>query len=231
MNDNSIRDPNTVNCRIYVGNLKENTPKNELQSIFGKYGNIRGVMVSRNFGFVQFDSEVNANNAIDNENQKMYNGRKITVSKVQSKNKNNQKPMDKGNVGIGSGGGAGGGGGGGGAAGGGGLQSDTGNQSTQNISAQNLNAPEQNVAQANNNAGPNNIMGNNNTNQMQNTGNHQQRQQQWRNRNNNRNNNDGNEMNLHTDRERSPFDLRKLTILCAIYRFQTDANFKKKLIF
>lgn len=59
MNDNSIRDPNTVNCRIYVGNLKENTPKNELQSIFSKYGNIRGVMVSRNFGFVQFDSEAN----------------------------------------------------------------------------------------------------------------------------------------------------------------------------
>lgn len=227
MNDNSIRDPNTVNCRIYVGNLKENTPKNELQSIFSKYGNIRGVMVSRNFGFVQFESEANANNAIENENQKMYNGRKITVSKVQSKNKNIQKPMDKGNIGVGSGGaGAGGAIGGGGIGIGSGLQSDTGNQSTQNNLAQNLNVPEQNLVQANNNAGPNNNMGNNNMSQMQNTGN-QQRQQQWRNRNNNRNNsnnNDGNEMNLHTDRERSPFDSRKLKIRLAIYHFQTIGN-------
>ncbi|XP_055315598.1 putative uncharacterized protein DDB_G0282499 [Sitodiplosis mosellana] len=196
MNDNSIRDPNTVNCRIYVGNLKENTPKNELQAIFSKYGNIRGVMVSRNFGFVQFDSESNANNAIESENQKLYNGRKITVSKVQSKNKNNQKPMDKGNIG----------------GGGGGLFPDTASQTTQNNSAQNSNVPEQNpnLTQANNNAGPNNNMGNN-TQQIQSTENHQQRQQPWRNRNNNRNNNNNNmnEMNLQTDRERSPFDGRR----------------------
>lgn len=188
MNDNSIRDPNTVNCRIYVGNLKENTPKNELQNIFSKYGNIRGVMVSRNFGFIQFDCESSANNAIESENQSMYNGRKITVSKVQSKNKNNQKPMDKGNSG--------------------GPLHDTANQNIQNNSAPITNVPESNLnlAQSNNNAGPNNNMGN--APQMQITGNHQQRQQQWRNRNNNRNNNN-NEMNLHTDRERSPFDGRK----------------------
>lgn len=193
MNDNSIRDPSTVNCRIYVGNLKENTPKNELQSIFSKYGNIRGVMVSRNFGFIQFDSETNANNAIEHENQKMYNGRKITVSKVQSKkgNQNNSKPMDKGNNSSGP-------------------LPDTGNQNTQNNPAPNSNIPDQNInlGQSNNNAGgPNNNMGGN-VSQMQNTGNHQGRQQQWRNRNNNRNNSN-NEMNLHTDRERSPFDNRK----------------------
>lgn len=188
MNDNSIRDPNTVNCRIYVGNLKENTPKNELQSIFSKYGHIRGVMVSRNFGFIQFDSELSANNAIESENQKMYNGRKITVSKVQSKNKNNQKPMDKGNnSGV--------------------PLPDISNQNAQNNSAPISNVSEQNVnmAQSNSNTGPNNNMGN--APSMQNTGNHPQRQQPWRNRNNNRNNN--NEMNMHTDRERSPFDGRE----------------------
>lgn len=202
-NDNALRDPTTANCRIYVGNLKENTPKIELQNIFSKYGNIRGVMVSRNFGFIQFDDESNANKAIESENQKLYNGRKIMVSKAK---KNNQKQPDKGNN---SGGGA--------------NNDNNTNQIAQNNSMLNASASEPNVnlSQQNNSNAPNNNSGNNNNNnnnptnmgnvsQMQNTGNHQPRQQ-WRNRNNNRNNNN-NEMNLNTDRERSPFDGRKQQI-------------------
>lgn len=209
-NDNALRDPTTANSRIYVGNLKENTPKNELQNIFSKYGNIRGVMVSRNFGFIQFDDESSANKAIESENQKLYNGRKIMVSKAK---KNNQKQADKGNnSGIGA------------------NNDNHSNQNAQNNSMLNAGASESNVnlPQQNNNNNNNatnsgnignigNIGNSNNSNnsnnmgnvsQMQNTGNHQPRQQ-WRNRNNNRNNNNNNEMNLNTDRERSPFDGRK----------------------
>lgn len=187
-----MNDPSTVNCRIYVGNLKENTSKPELQNIFGKYGSIRGIMLSRNFGFIQFENETSANNAIENENQKMYNGRKINVSKVQKKG--GPKQNDKGpNNNVSN-------------------NSDNGNQSTPNNTTTNTNVPEQNASSIpsnNSNNAPNNNMGNIGSQQMQNAGNHQSRQQpSWRNRNNNRNNMN-NEMNLHTDRERSPFDQRK----------------------
>lgn len=227
-NDNALRDPATANCRIYVGNLKENTSKQELQNIFAKYGMIRGVMVSRNFGFIQFDNEASANKAIDNENQKLYSGRKIAVSKVQKKTNNPNKPNDKGNNsgGIGIGGGGGGGSSGGGGGGGIGPSNDNNNQNPPALMAlnapdpnMNMNMPQQNSNNAQNNSNMRNIgnMGNmsnmDNMQQMQNAGNHQQRPQ-WRNNrnNNNRNssNNSGNEMNLHTDRERSPFDTSTL---------------------
>lgn len=226
MNDTAIRDPSTANCRIYVGNLKENTPKNDLQNIFGKYGNVRGIMVSRNFGFIQFDSEQSANNAIENENQKMYNGRKIAVSKVQ--NKGNQKRPDKqGNMGgFGAGGGNAGGGGGGASAVG--NQSDVPLQNAPINANPNTSGPEPsvNMPPSNNNASSNNTnnTSNNNNNNSNNFGpnnnnnmgpQHQNahQRQNWvrNNRNNNRNNNmnnnsgNSNEMNLNTDRERSPF--------------------------
>lgn len=231
MNDNGLRDPSTANCRIYVGNLKENMSKQELQNIFNKYGTIRGVMVSRNFGFVQFDNEASVNKAIESENQKAYNGRKIAVSKVQKK-----KPNEKGNNNSGGGGG-----------GGGGAPFENNNQNAPNNMGMNSNAPEPvNVPPPNNNNPQNNNNNSNNSNNMgnmgnmggnmgnmgnmQNAGNHQSRQQQWKPQNNNRNNrnnsrnnnnNSGNEMNLHTDRERSPFDARKSEIL---YSFILDTN-------
>lgn len=228
MNEISIRDPSTANCRIYVGNLKENTPKNDLQNIFSNYGNIRGIMVSRNFGFIQFDSEQSANNAIENENQKMYNGRKIAVSKVQ--NKGNQKRPDRqgsmGGFGAGGGGGGGGGGAGGGGdgAGGGGGQSEMPMampmpmQNAPNHPISNTSGPESNMNMSQSNTSSNinlntntNANNNNNMGGQQNPNMHQQRQNWMRNRNNNRNNNmnnnsgNNNEMNLNTDRERSPF--------------------------
>lgn len=204
MNDSSIRDPSTANCRIYVGNLKENTQKNDLQNIFSKYGHILGVMISRNFGFIQFENEQSANNAIDNENQKMYNGRKIAVSKAQ--NKGNQKRPDKQGNNMG------------GFGAGGGNQNQNQNeppmQTTPNISMSNTSGSESNMNQpSNNNASnagnnSNNFGSNNNNNNNNNMGNQRQNWMRNRNnRNNNMNNSSGNsnDMNLNTDRERSPF--------------------------
>lgn len=179
MNDSALRDPTTVNCRIYVGNLKENTPKTELQNIFGKYGTIRGIMLSRNFGFIQFDTEPNANKAIDGENQKMYNGRKINVSKVQKKNQNQKLADNK--------------------TGSSATPSDAVPQQPPiNPTTYAINPSETtNVTtlSANNNASNIGMVTN-----PPNANNHQQRPQ-WRNKNNN--------MNLNNDRERSPLDTRE----------------------
>lgn len=74
-----MKDPATASSRIYIGNLGENVLKSEIENIFRKYGNIRGVLLSRNFGFVQYESDESANNAISNENEQKYFNRKIIV--------------------------------------------------------------------------------------------------------------------------------------------------------
>lgn len=220
-----MRDPSTANCRLYLGNLELNTSKSDIQNIFSKYGNIKGIMISRNFGFVQYDNEQCVNIAIENEHQKMFKGRKMVVSKVQPKKGNNQ-----------------------------GNQGNQGNQvnqvnqkgndnksnaviseppSNQNITndpkpaqsnndinintpaatsnnplnSVNLNKnPSHNMSNANSNSNNNNNVNNNAGNSQQNMGNNSSRPQWRNNRNNNRNMNNSNEMNLQTDRERSPLD-------------------------
>lgn len=79
MDQFNMKDPTTASSRIYLGNIGENANRNEIENIFRKYGNIRGVLVSRNFGFVQFENDESANNAIANEHDNKYFGRKIIV--------------------------------------------------------------------------------------------------------------------------------------------------------
>lgn len=88
--DRSMKDPATASSRIYIGNLAENVMKGEIENIFRKYGNIRGVLLSRNFGFVQYDSDESANNAIANENEQKYFNRKIIVRNAMKGNNNDK---------------------------------------------------------------------------------------------------------------------------------------------
>lgn len=88
--DRSMKDPATASSRIYIGNLGENVSKSDIENIFRKYGIIRGVMLSRNFGFVQYDSDDSANNAIANENEKKYFNRKIIVRNAMKGNNNDK---------------------------------------------------------------------------------------------------------------------------------------------
>lgn len=217
-----MRDPSTANCRIYLGNLEVNTSKSEIQNIFTKYGNIKGILISRNFGFVQYDNEQSVNNAIENEHQKMFKGRKMIVSKVQKKG--NQKGTDnKPNAVISE------------PPSNQNITNDpmpapisSNNEVNVNTSATSNNPPanlNKNNNQSNNMNNSNNSSNNSrnsantgggnsnsqNNNPNNNAGNSQQNmgnsRSQWRNnRNNNRNMNNSNEMNLQTDRERSPLD-------------------------
>lgn len=83
-----MRDPSTAASRIYIGNLNENVTKSDIENQFRRYGNIRGIMTSRTFGFVQYDSEESANNAIQNEHDKMFFQRKIIVRNAVQGDKN-----------------------------------------------------------------------------------------------------------------------------------------------
>ncbi|XP_076650171.1 nuclear receptor coactivator protein neosin isoform X2 [Halictus rubicundus] len=75
-----LKDPATVNCRIFVGHLQtDDMTKHELEEHFSKYGKVIGSAINRGFGFVQFEEEQSAQKAIQNENGAMFKGRRIDV--------------------------------------------------------------------------------------------------------------------------------------------------------
>lgn len=67
------------NSRIFIGNLKtEAVSPQEIVNIFSKYGNVIEEPVFRkSFGFVQFDNERSAAEAIQNENGRLVAGMPI----------------------------------------------------------------------------------------------------------------------------------------------------------
>lgn len=70
------------NTRVYVGNLLENVKKEDLEVEFGKYGKLASTWVAFNppgFAFVEFDTEADAQEAVNNLNGLDFMGSKIRV--------------------------------------------------------------------------------------------------------------------------------------------------------
>ncbi len=95
---------------IYVGNLSYETNDQQLQELFGQYGNVTSARVimdrytgqSRGFGFVEMPDRGEANTAINATNGQDFMGRPLRVNESQPKPRRDDR-----------GGGGGGGGGGG----------------------------------------------------------------------------------------------------------------------
>ena len=109
--------------KLYVGNLPYSMDDAGLQQEFSKFGSVSSAKVitdretgrSKGFGFVEMDSDDEANSAIEKMNGFSMGGREINVSEARP-----QAPREGGGGGRGGfGGGRGGGGGGGGGRGGG----------------------------------------------------------------------------------------------------------------
>jgi hypothetical protein len=117
----------TMGKKLYVGNLPYSCDDAMLQQEFGKFGAVSSAKVitdretgrSKGFGFVEMDSDDEANSAIEKLNGFSLGGRAINVSEARP-----QAPREGGGGGGGrggfGGGGRGGGGGGRGGFGGGG---------------------------------------------------------------------------------------------------------------
>ncbi|XP_013106793.2 nuclear receptor coactivator 5 [Stomoxys calcitrans] len=84
-----IRDPNTVQNRIFVGNLPTCT-REELESICKPYAKVLGSLVQKNFGFVQFESEEIANKVAKALTKSTFKGNTITI-----RNANQRKPQNQ----------------------------------------------------------------------------------------------------------------------------------------
>lgn len=115
--------------RLYVGNLSYNVSSSDLQQLVGEHGAVRSAEVisdrvtgqSKGFGFVEMESDADAEAAINALNGSEYQGRKLTV--------NEAKPREsRPGMGGGGGGGRGGYGGGGGGRGGYGGRGDRGDR-------------------------------------------------------------------------------------------------------
>ncbi len=99
--------------RLYVGNLAYTTTNSELETLFAPFGDVRNAQVvmdfatgrSKGFGFVEMNSDSEAQAAISGLNDQPYNGRPLTV--------NEARPREERRGGGQRSGGGGGGGGGG----------------------------------------------------------------------------------------------------------------------
>lgn len=82
-----MKNPATAAARIYVGSLSKTTVADDLENLFKKHGTITGMSVNSGFAFVQFETEVEAQDAIMAENGSQLNGRRIIVKQALDKSK------------------------------------------------------------------------------------------------------------------------------------------------
>ncbi len=76
--------------KLYVGNLTYETSSSDLQNLFGQHGTVQSAQVitdrdtgrSKGFGFVEMDSDAEAQAAITAMNGQEVNGRALTVNEA-----------------------------------------------------------------------------------------------------------------------------------------------------
>lgn len=81
---------------IYVGNLNFSVSEDELQEVFGKYGEVSSVKIitdkysgrSKGFAFVTMDEDEHAQNAINELNGTELNTRSMVVNEARPRKEN-----------------------------------------------------------------------------------------------------------------------------------------------
>ena len=112
--------------KLYVGNLTYGVSDSTLEQLFSQYGTVQRRQViqdratgrSKGFGFVEMDTEAQAQAAIEGLNDQEHDGRRLTVNEARPRE--DRGGGGGGGYGGGGGRGRGGRGGGGGGYGGGG---------------------------------------------------------------------------------------------------------------
>jgi len=112
----SIRSPN-LSKKLYVGNLTYNVNESDLEALFTPFGTVQSAQVivdrdtnrSKGFGFVEMDTDAEAQAAIQGLNAHEHDGRNLTVNEAKPR----EARTGGGYAGSRSGGGGSSGGGGG----------------------------------------------------------------------------------------------------------------------
>ena len=103
--------------KLYVGNLTYKVNESDLEALFSQFGTVQSAQIivdrdtnrSKGFGFVEMDTDAQAQAAIDGLHERDYDGRNLTVNEAKPR-----EPRSGGGGGYGGGRGGGGGYGGGG---------------------------------------------------------------------------------------------------------------------
>ncbi len=118
--------------KLYVGNLTYGVSNTDLEQLFSQFGTVQSAQVitdretgrSKGFGFVEMDTDAEAQDAIRALHDQDHGGRRLTVNEARPREPRSGGGYGGGGYGGGGGGGYGGGGGGyggGGSRGGGGY--------------------------------------------------------------------------------------------------------------
>ncbi|KAK4876514.1 hypothetical protein RN001_009020 [Aquatica leii] len=83
-----MKNPATTASRIYIGNVLDQVTTVDLEDRFKCYGTILGLVLQRGFGFIQFETEAQAQLAIKSEHGALFFGRKLNVKQAFDKGKN-----------------------------------------------------------------------------------------------------------------------------------------------
>ena len=65
--------------RIFIRNIPIRTKEQELKNMFSKHGSIIDIVLKPNFAFIQFESDNTANKYMNEYNETIMDGNKITV--------------------------------------------------------------------------------------------------------------------------------------------------------
>jgi len=79
-----------MSMKLYVGGLAYAMTEDELKALFAEFGNVSSAIIikdrdsgqSKGFGFVEFDDDSEAQEAIKNLNGKDVSGRSLTVNEA-----------------------------------------------------------------------------------------------------------------------------------------------------
>jgi RNA recognition motif-containing protein len=115
-----------VGKKLYVGNLTYQVRESDLEQLFSEFGTVQSAQIiqdretgrSKGFGFVEMDTDAQAQAAIDGLHDQEHNGRRLTVNEARPREDRGGGGGGGGGRGRSGGGGYGGGGYGGGGGGG-----------------------------------------------------------------------------------------------------------------
>lgn len=74
----SSMDPKMMNARVFIGNLAaDRVSRQDVVKLFEPHGKVLGVSLHKSYGFVQFENEESAKNAVKSINGKMVEGLRV----------------------------------------------------------------------------------------------------------------------------------------------------------
>ena len=71
-------DAKSIRCRLFIGNLNtDSLARQELEDIFGKHGRIVGCSLHNGFGFIQYEKESEADEAVKKQHGTIIKERRV----------------------------------------------------------------------------------------------------------------------------------------------------------